>query len=132
MSLKQWQANGWLKPHTPPPQGIANLFAVAERDLRDCKAKGISDDWRFNIAYNAALQLANEALNAAGFEVAKGESGHFRAIHSLEFTVGLSANVITQLDGFRKKRSQAIYDIAGLVSPTESKEMTNLAVKLFA
>jgi hypothetical protein len=28
---------------------------LADRDLDSAKAKGLSDDWRFNIAYNAAL-----------------------------------------------------------------------------
>jgi hypothetical protein len=111
---------------------IANQFALAARDLHDCKAKGLSDDWRFNIAYNAALQLANAALNAAGFDVGKGESGHFRAIHSLEFTIGSTAAEVRQLDGFRKKRSQSVYDAAGVVSPTEVKEMIELATALLS
>ena len=130
MSLTQWQANGWLKPHVPTVQAIANQFALAARDLRDCKAKGLSDDWKFNIAYNAALQLANAALNAAGFEVGKGESGHFRAIHSLEFTIGVAPAEVRQLDGFRKRRSQSVYDAAGVVSPTEVKEMIQLAAAM--
>lgn len=130
MSLTQWEANGWLRRHVPSPQSIANLFAVAARDLHDCKAKGLSDDWRFNIAYNAALQLANAALNASGFEVAKGESGHFRAIQSLEFTIGATGKEVAQFDGFRKKRSQSIYDTAGVISPTEAKEMLQLAADL--
>lgn len=130
MSLQQWQANGWVKPHVPRAAAIANLFAVVARDLHDCRAKGISDDWKFNIAYNAALQLANAALNAAGYEVAKGESGHHRAIHSREFTIGATGKKVTQLDGFRKKRGQSVYDSAGIVSASEVKEMIELAVSL--
>src|SRR5258706_6625440 len=127
MSLKQWQANGWIKPHAPTPQEMESLFELIARDLRDCRAKGLSDDWKFNIAYNAALQLANAALNASGYEVQKGESGHYRAIQSLEFTVGLANKEVGQLDGFRKKRSQSVYDAAGMISDKEVKEMVELA-----
>jgi len=47
------------------------LFGVADRDLRDCQVRGLSADWRLNIAYNAALQIATVALAAAGYRAAK-------------------------------------------------------------
>ena len=55
MSLKDWQLNGWLTAYTTSPQEMADLLAVADRDLRDCMASGLSADWRLNIAYNSAL-----------------------------------------------------------------------------
>ncbi|MFH0873186.1 MAG: hypothetical protein V1878_11970 [bacterium] len=57
MSLKQWAANGWLRGEPTSPHEIKNLLAIAERDLRDA-ARDISADWRFGIAYNAALWSA--------------------------------------------------------------------------
>ncbi|GEM_PF-3121433 len=57
MSLTQWQANGWLKPHTTSGKEISRLLAIVRRDLADARARVISDDWRFGIAYNAALKL---------------------------------------------------------------------------
>ncbi len=47
MTLKQWEANGWLKPHKSSRKEIANLLAIVRRDVADARAKGISDDWRF-------------------------------------------------------------------------------------
>jgi hypothetical protein len=32
--LEDWRKTGWLKPHTPSPAEIADLLALAERDLR--------------------------------------------------------------------------------------------------
>jgi hypothetical protein len=87
MNLADWHKNGWIKPHQTSPQEIA--------DLKDAKAKGLSDDWRFNIAYNAALQTATAALAASGYTVAKGDSNHFRVIQSLAFTIGLDAGEST-------------------------------------
>src|SRR5689334_7896143 len=83
MSLADWQKNGWVKAHKATPREVADLLAVAERDLRDARAKGLSDDWRFSIAYNGALQASTAALLASGFSVPTGESSHFRVIQSL-------------------------------------------------
>src|SRR5947209_15418819 len=66
MSLDDWANNGWLRRHTATPQEIADLFAVADRDLSDCATAGLSDDWRFGIAYNAALQMAHAAWRPRG------------------------------------------------------------------
>jgi hypothetical protein len=38
MTLRQWENNGWLKPHKTSRQEIANLFAVVHRDLADAAA----------------------------------------------------------------------------------------------
>jgi len=69
MSLQNWLNNGWLEEHRTSSQEIAALFAVADRDLSDCRTSGLSSDWRLNIAYNAALQTATAALAASGYRV---------------------------------------------------------------
>jgi tetratricopeptide (TPR) repeat protein len=51
--------------------------------------------WRLNIAYTLA---------AAGYE-AERANHHYRMIHSLEFTIGVGAAAIRELDVFRKKRN---------------------------
>jgi hypothetical protein len=57
--LKDWLANGWLVEHKAGPREIADLLALADRDLHECQVIGLSPDWRLAIAYNAALQSAN-------------------------------------------------------------------------
>ena len=42
-SLENWRKNGWLKPHTSSPAEIADLLALAERDLKDLQGKTGSD-----------------------------------------------------------------------------------------
>lgn len=56
MSLKDWVNNGWLREHKTSKQEILNLLEIVKRDLKDSKRKGLSADWRFGIAYNAALK----------------------------------------------------------------------------
>jgi hypothetical protein len=130
MSLSDWQKNGWLKPHRPARQEIIDLLALADRDLKSAKAKGLDNDWRFNIAYNAALQAGTAALVASGYDVPKGDSHHFRVIGSLAFTVAVDAKVIATLDLYRKKRSMSIYDVAGGITEGEAKAMQALAQEL--
>jgi hypothetical protein len=47
---------------------IASLPALVERDLANATVAGLADDWKFNIAYYAALQAA---LAATGFRAAR-------------------------------------------------------------
>lgn len=126
MSLKDWQLNGWLIAHKTSPQEIADLLAVADRDLNDCKASGLSADWRLNIAYNAALQAATAALAACGYRAVR-EAHHYRVSQSLVYTIDLSPSVVTQFDAFRKKRNIGGYERAGMTSDQEADEMFSLA-----
>ena len=57
MSLNDWLNNGWLVAHKTSKREIRDLLGVADRDLNDCKAKGLSADWKLNIAYNAGCNL---------------------------------------------------------------------------
>lgn len=66
MTLRQWADNGWLRPHVTSAQEIGSLLAIVERDLNDA-AKDLSPDWRFGIAYNAALKLCTILLYAQGY-----------------------------------------------------------------
>ena len=62
MALRDWLDNGWLISHATSSEEVSNLLAIVDRDLSDCRTKGLSPDWRLNIAYNAALQAATAAL----------------------------------------------------------------------
>lgn len=126
MSLKDWLKNGWLVAHKPTKREIQDLLGVADRDLHDCQAAGLSADWRLNIAYNAALQLATASLAAAGFRAAR-ESHHFRVIQALEHTIGAEQKLLDQFEAFRKKRNLGNYERAGTISDQEAKAMIELA-----
>ena len=86
MSLKQWADNGWLRPHVTSQQEIADLFAIVGRDLGDAE-RNISADWRFGIAYNAALKLCTILLYASGYRPEKALQ-HYRTIAALPEILG--------------------------------------------
>ena len=76
---------------------IQNLLRIVKRDLKDSQSKDLSNDWRFAIAYNAALQAATAALPAAGYRASR-DSHHYRVIQSLSLTLGKSAEFIRSFD----------------------------------
>ena len=129
MSLAEWLKNGWLIEHRTSRQEIWHLLRLADRDLVDCRNSTLSVDWRFNIAYNAALQCAKAALAAAGFRAAK-DAHHYRVIQSLKFTLGTEDRIIQKLDAFRKKRNISEYNHAGAITAIELDEMIVLAGNL--
>ena len=129
MSLQDWLQFGWLREHQASRQEVADLFGVADRDLEACQTAGLVTDWKFNIAYNAALQLATAALAAAGFQADR-DNHHYRVIQSLEFTIQLEPKLIRKFDLFRKKRNVTDYERADTVSDLEADEMRELAVRL--
>lgn len=129
MSLEDWLRNGWLVEHKTSPAEIAELLAIADRDLADCRVQGLSPDWRLNIAYNAALQASTAALAARGYRASR-EAHHYRVIQSLALTIEADARLVRQLDLFRKKRNIGGYERAGTVSDQEANEMIALAERI--
>ncbi|MHC4137900.1 MAG: hypothetical protein ACYS0K_23410 [Planctomycetota bacterium] len=67
MTLKQWADNGWLREHGTSRKEIAGLLSIVDRDLEDARRKELSADWRFGIAYNAALKLCTILVHASGY-----------------------------------------------------------------
>jgi len=129
MSLADWLRNGWLVEHKSSPQEIAELLAIADRDLRERQASVLSPDWRLAIAYNSALQAATAALAAAGYRATR-DGHHYRIIQSLAYTIRAEADLIAKIDGFRKKRNISDYERSGSVSIQEAGEMFVLAREL--
>ena len=131
MSLQQWLKDGWLRPHQASREEIAELYAVIERDLAASGKTDLDDDWRFAIAYNAALQSAAAALKAAGFEAPKGGGAHHRTIESLRLTIGDDGETTEALQAFRAKRAGGIYEAIGVASAEEVEQLRRLARALF-
>jgi hypothetical protein len=129
MSLQDWVRDGWATQHKSSHEEIQRLLALADRDLASCATKGLATDWRFAIAYNAALQSATAALAAAGYRASR-EAHHRRVIESLIFTIGATRELIRRFDAFRKKRNMSSYEMGGTISEKEAGEMAAFAADL--
>ncbi|MGD0940802.1 MAG: hypothetical protein ABR905_13940 [Terracidiphilus sp.] len=123
MSLEKLVQLGWYKVEPSSPREIADLFSIVDRSQADMKVEGISDDLRFQAAYNGILMLANIALRASGFRVSLGQGHHQRVIESLEHTLTQDAAArerwVRKIKSHSQKRNTTSYDLAGGVSPTD-------------
>jgi hypothetical protein len=129
MSLQQWAANGWLRPHATTPAQIADLLAIADRDLEDSR-RDVSADWQFGIAYNAVLKLCTILLHASGYRPEK-NLAHYRTLQALPLILGAQRkDDADYLDTCRAKRNTAEYDAVGAVSQSEADELRAFATEL--
>ncbi len=122
MTLKNWLNNGWLRPHKTSIKEIADLLMIVERDLKDAEG-GISDDWRFGIAYNAALKICTILLYAQGYRAEKNLQ-HYRTIQALPLILGADRKADADyLNTCRAKRNIVEYDYIGAVSSDDADEL---------
>ena len=130
MSLADWHKFGWLKPHRTGERELGNLLAIADRDISDATAGGLSNDWKFGIAYNAALKLCTMMLYDAGFMPEK-TLAHYRTLLSIEYTLGTERKSdAVYLDACRAKRNHVEYDYVDGASAAEAEELLEFAKEL--
>ena len=96
----------------------------AKRDLRTARRIMTDDcDWGFAVAYNAVLQASRAYMFADGYRPASVEA-HKNTFAFMRIALGKEyEDLITYFDRMRTKRNQAIYDIAGLITETEARDL---------
>jgi hypothetical protein len=129
MSLETYLRNNWIHRHESSVDEIRRLISVADRDIQQSQTSGLGPEWRFDIAYNSALQSATASLAAAGFQ-AERQNKHLRTIDCLRYTIGLSQADVDVLDACRRKRHTAVYEQVGAISHQEADEMIAVAKSL--
>ncbi len=130
MTLKQWADNGWLKSHKTSRQEIDKLLAIVRRDIADAQTGGISADWRFGIAYNAALKLCTLLLYAEGYRPTQ-NLAHYRTLQALPLILGPGLKSDADyLDACRTKRNTVEYDYAGGATDADAGELLEFAKTL--
>jgi hypothetical protein len=129
VSLKEWQEYGWLRPHQTSPQEIQDLLNIVDRDLRDARSNA-SADWRFGIAYNAALKCCTILLHTSGYRAVAAQA-HQRTIQALPVILGDRwKNEEAYLNNCRSKRNTVEYEMAGIATENDVKELIDFAGKL--
>ena len=129
MTLQQWVDNGWLRTHRTSKKEIRDLLRIVDRDLQDA-GKGLSWDWRFGSAYNAALKLCTILLYAEGYR-AERNLQHYRTIQAMPEILGEYRKGDAQyLDTCRAKRNTAEYEYVGAVTQTEAEALISFTKEL--
>ena len=89
----------------------------------DAQARQVSADWRFGIAYNAALKLCTILLVSAGYRPDK-NLAHYRTLQALPLILGADKKVdAAYLDTCRVKRNTVEYDMAGAATQADAEEL---------
>jgi hypothetical protein len=119
MSLEKWADHGWLKAEPTSRDEIKSLLTIVDRDLKDANVAAISEDRRFEAAFNAARTAATVALRASGYRTLTQPGHHIKTIESLELTIKADSKLIQKMKTLSKKRNATSYDTAGNVSKQE-------------
>lgn len=130
MSLKQWADNGWLRPHRSSRKEIEDLLSIVDRDIESARVEQLSPDWRFGIAYNAALKLCTILVHASGYRPERARH-HYLTIQALPLILGDGHKADARyLDTCRIKRNKVEYETAGGATELDAEELAAFAVGL--
>lgn len=125
--------SGKIKRQQSSREEIERAMSRAERDLKTARSVMAGDwDWGFAISYNAVLQASRAFMFAEGFRPTAHE-GHKNTFAFMRVAMGKSyEDLITYFDRVRNKRNQAMYDVAGMISETEAKNLLKMSVEFVA
>jgi hypothetical protein len=127
VTLKDWADNGWLQPHRSSRKEVEGLLSIVDRDLEDATKGEVSADWRFGIAYNAALKLCTILVYASGYRPER-DRPHYRTLAALPLILGANrADDAAYLDACRVKRNTVEYDMAGAATGANADELLEFA-----
>lgn len=130
MTLNDWVTNGWIRAHKSSKQEIEQLFEIVERDLHDAQQRSVSADWRFGIAYNAALKLCTILLYSEGYRPEK-TLAHYRTRQALPLILGREkTDDAYYLDSCRVKRNTVEYDYVGGATNADADELISFVREL--
>lgn len=103
---------------------IRHALKRAERDLKTARMIMAADwDWGFAVTYNAVLQGSRAYMFTMGYRPASTE-GHKNTFAFMRLAMGKDyEELISYFDRMRNKRHQAIYDVAGLITETEARNL---------
>jgi len=124
MNYAELESKGLIHSYKASLKQIQEQIKLAERDIRTAKKMLAEDaDWSFSIAYNAILQAGRALMFFRGYRPTSGEGAHVAVVQFAEITLGKAMrNEVDLFDRMRKKRHQAIYDQAGLISQEEARQ----------
>lgn len=130
MAYEELLKKGVIKPFDAEPSQVAERIKLAKRDIETAKTPAIGNDWAYSIAYNAMLQAARALMFAEGYRPTSGEGQHRVVVRFSQLALGQTFEDQTRLfDKMRKKRNQAVYDTAGIISETEARQAVEFASK---
>ena len=118
MTLENLIGKG-LQREASGPEELFRFRCKIKTKLADAANQAISLDSRFDLAYEALLQIGLAALRAHGLRPDSRGGHHVLALQTLNKTIGFPKEKLRLLDEFRKQRAVGLYD--GSFEPSESE-----------
>lgn len=118
MTLENLIGRGLVEEPSQP--GEAERFIEkATKRLQDAANRSISNESRFDLAYEALLQFGLAALRLHGLRPDSRGGHHVMIIQTLPKTVGYPKAKIRMVDEFRRQRAIGLYD--GSFDPSDAE-----------
>jgi uncharacterized protein (UPF0332 family) len=130
MPVEDLLESGRIRRERVSPAEIHRALERAERDLKTARMVMAQDwDWGFAITYDAILQASRAYMFSQGYRPAAAQ-GHKNTFAFMLRTMGKDyEDLMTYFDRMRNKRNQAIYDVAGLITETEARNLFTKATE---
>ena len=109
MTLDNLQGKGLLQ-ETCNAQEIQRFLKKIATKLADAKSISVSLDSRFDLAYEALLQIGLAALRAHNLRPDSRGGHHVLALQTLNKTIAYPKEKLRLLDEYRKQRAIGLYD----------------------
>jgi hypothetical protein len=109
---------------------VSRYLEKIRRKLEDSKRQTNHADTRFDIAFEALLQIAICALRVNGYRTTSAAGHQQVAIQLLPKSIGIEAGAVRVLDEYRKKRSLGLYQADFEPSEKEVKAVTDSVERL--
>lgn len=107
---------------------VVEVMGIAERELADAQAEGISTERRHNGAYEAVRSASEAMMSAEGVRTGRKMGHHAAVIEFLRVTEnGRWLLEAGRFEDARKKRNESQYDRSGAITDTEADELLEAA-----
>jgi uncharacterized protein (UPF0332 family) len=103
---------------------VQQALSRADRDLITARKIMAEDwDWGFAVTYNAVLQASRAYMFSQGYRPSHNEGHKNTFSFMMIFMDREYSALVSYFDRMRNKRNQAIYDVAGLITETEARNL---------
>ena len=118
MTLENLIGKG-LQQEPASPEELRRFLNKIATKLADAQSETLSLDSRFDLSYEALLQIGLAALRANGYRPDSRGGHHLLALQTLNTTIGYPREKLRLLDEFRRQRATGLYD--GSFDPSKAE-----------
>lgn len=133
MNYSELLAEGKIRREPAARGQAARQLAGARRDVATAKRLGPSEEWSFNIAYNAMLLAGRAVMFSDGYRPTSGEGGHASVVEFLRLRLRADfSRELDIMDRMRRQRHRITYEGGDIVPESQIADAIATAEKFVA